>query len=178
MLGNWMLNQANTILFVMVDAAGAEVSGLGAGLSVEISKGGGAFAAGAGATAEIGDGWYRYLATAGEADTAGPVAVKVTGAGAAQQNLEYTVIGRTITAVEFTYTVTSSLGGAPIEGAQVWFSTDAGGGDVVWAGVTDAFGVARDTAGNLPRMDPGTYFVWRQRAGFIFANPDTEVVSA
>jgi hypothetical protein len=48
---------------------------------------------------------------------------------------------------------------------------------MVWGGDTDAFGVARDDAGELPRLDPGTYYFWRNLAGWTFTNPDTEIVS-
>jgi hypothetical protein len=60
---------------------------------------------------------------------------------------------------------------------EVWFTTDAGGANVVWTGVTDTFGVARDANGALPLLDPGTYYVWRQKAGFTASNPDMEVIS-
>lgn len=89
--GDWVLNQTNKITFVMVNTAGVEVAGLGTGFTLQLSKNGAAFAASAGTKAEIGNGWYSYIATAGESDTAGPVAVKVTGAGAVQQNLVYGV---------------------------------------------------------------------------------------
>lgn len=176
--GAWKRGQPNLITFVLVDSNGQEVTGLGTGWTIQISKAGGAFANGAGTKAEIGAGWYSYLATASEADTVGPVAVKITHASIVQQNLEYVVEARVISAVEFTYTVTSSVGGTPIEGVQVWFSTDEAGDHVVWAGVTDSFGIARDLHGNLPRLDAGTYFIRRQRAGFVFDDPDMEVVSA
>lgn len=175
--GAWSLGQQNTILFVMVDAAGEELAGLGTTFTLEISKGLGSFAASAGTKGEIGSGWYYYTATAGESDTAGPVAVKVTAAGAVQQNLEYVVATRTITAVEFTYTLTDDLSGDPIAGAQVWISVAADGSKVTWYGVTDNFGVARDGAGNLPRLDPGTYYIFRQHQGYTFSDPDTEAVS-
>jgi hypothetical protein len=81
------------------------------------------------------------------------------------------------TAIEFTYTVTNSVTGIPIEGAEVWITTDVAGANIIWKGDTDTFGVARDDAGNLPRLDPGTYQFWTQRAGFTFVNPDAEVVS-
>ena len=81
------------------------------------------------------------------------------------------------TALEFTYTVTDSGTGLPIDGVDVDISTDLAGSNVVWCGVTDAFGVARDEGGNLPRLDPGTYYFWRNKSGYIFADPDTEVVS-
>lgn len=175
--GGWKKSQPNTILFVLVDADGEMVTGLGSGYTLQISKVGAAFAAGAGTKSEVGLGWYKYVATAGEADTSGPVAVVVTGGSAIQQNLEYVVEDRVVTAVELTYTVTSSSGGAPIEGVYVAIATDSAGGHVVWSGHTDVFGVARDGAGNLPRLDPGTYFLFRQRAGYVFSDPDMEVVA-
>lgn len=175
--GAWKKNQPNTLLFVLVDADGDEVTGLGDGFSVQISKAGAAFESGAGSKDEVGNGWYRYVSTAAEANTSGPVAVIVTGAGAVQQNLEYVVEDRVVTAVEFTYTITSSAGGLPIEGVYVAICTDPSGGNVVWTGHTDAFGVARDSNGNLPRLDPGTYYIFRQRAGFVFDDPDMETIA-
>ena len=81
-------------------------------------------------------------------------------------------------AIAFTYTLTSDvLPNPPIQGADVWFSTDAGGLNIVWRGVTDAFGVARDVNNQLPFLDAGTYRVWRQKSGWTFVNPDIEVVS-
>lgn len=174
----WMLNQANRIAFVMVDAAGTEVAGLGNGFTLEISKNGGAFNASAGAKAEIGNGWYTYLATAGEANTIGPVAIRVTGAGAVQQNLEYVVKQRTPGAIAFTYTVTNTATLAPIEGVEVWITTDIAGNNTIWNGHTDALGVARDDNGNLPYLDPGTYYFWKQLGAYLNNQvPDTEVVS-
>lgn len=86
--------------------------------------------------------------------------------------------GNVIGAIEFTYTVTNSVTGLPIEGVEVWIATDVNGNDVVWYGVTDTFGVLRDGNGGKPFLDAGTYYFWRQRAGFIFQNPDSEQVSA
>jgi hypothetical protein len=79
--------------------------------------------------------------------------------------------------VSFTYTVTDDITHLPIEGVEVWFSTDAGQLNIVWKGDTDAFGVARDLSGNLPMLDTGTYYIWRQKAGYTFIDPDTELVS-
>lgn len=177
-MSEWVLNQQNAITFVMIDAAGNEVAGLGAGYVLELSKNGGALAASTGAKSEIGAGFYHYLAAAAEADTVGPVSITVTGAGCVQQNLEYVVRQRTPGAVAYTYTVTDSGTGLPIEGAEVWFTTDVAGANVVWTGDTDAFGVARDDNGNLPVLDPGTYYVWVQKVDYTpDAWPDTEVVS-
>lgn len=172
------LSQVQLRTFVMINSSGVEVASLGgAGLTVEVSKAGGAFVASAGTKAEISNGWYSYQFTAGETDTVGPLSVRVTGSGALQQNLEYIVKDAKINAVEFTYTITSTTTGNPIAGVETWFSTDIAGVNRVWSGTSDAFGVVRDAAGNLPRLDAGTYYVWRQKAGYTFDDPDTEVVS-
>lgn len=173
----WELGQQNLITFVMIDSNGAEVTGLGSGFTLQISKAGGAFAASAGAKAEMGLGWYSYLATAGEADTVGPIAVVMTHASAIQQNCEYIVEQRAVNAVLFTYTLTDDTTSNPIVGAQIWICSDSAGVQVLWAGTTDALGVARDSNGNLPRLDPGTVYVYRQKAGYAFDDPDTEVIS-
>jgi hypothetical protein len=136
----------------------------------------GAFAPSAGVKGEISDGWYHYTCTAGEADTIGPVSIFITGAGIIQQNLEYVVEERNIEAYEFTYTVTDAVTTDPIFGVRVWFSTDVNGLHVVWQGSTDTFGVARDEFGELPRLDAGTYYVFRHSVGYVFADPDVELV--
>lgn len=169
-MSNWTPNQANRICFVMVDATGAEVAGLGNGYTLELSKNGGAFAASSGTKAEIGNGWYTYLSTAGEADTPGPVAIRVTGAGASQQNLEYVVSDRSSGAVAHTYAVTAQGTGAPIDGALVRVTTDAAGLNVVASDYTDAFGNAAFM------LQHGTYYFWTTKAGYTFSNPDQEVV--
>lgn len=176
----WNLDQQNRICFVMVDANYQEVAGLGAALNLFVSKNGGPFIAGAGAIAEIGQGWYTYLSTAAEANTLGPISIYVTGAGCIQQNLEYVVESRNSMCIEFTYTVTDSVSGLPMDGVEIWVSTDlvAPPTHIVWHGETDAFGVARDDDGHLPCLDAGTYYFWKQHTGYIDDdNPDTEVVS-
>lgn len=82
------------------------------------------------------------------------------------------------TAIEFTYTVTNSVTGLPVPAVTVTVSTDLAGTNLVWSGFTDAFGVARDVNGDLPRLDAGTYYFWKWKSGYIDdQNPDTEVVS-
>jgi len=171
------LSQSQEITFVMIDAAGNEVAGLGNTFILELRKPGGAFVGSAGVKAEIGNGWYSYVTTAAETDTVGPLSVRVTGAGCVQQNLEYVVETRAISAIEFTYTVTDSVTLLPIEGVQVWIATDLAGANIVWSGDTDALGIARDDLGALPRLDPGAYFFFRQKSGYTFVDPDTEIVS-
>lgn len=175
--GVWQPNQANTITFVMVDSAGDEVTGLGGTFTLQVAKHGGSFAASAGTKSEIGNGWYRYTATAAEADTIGPIAVIVTASGAVQQNLEYVVLQRNAIAQPFTYTLTDDSSSDPIEGVRVQIATDVNGSNPIWTGYTDVFGIARDVDNGLPYLDPGTYYIFRYHGGYIFENPDTEVVS-
>jgi len=74
-------------------------------------------------------------------------------------------------AITWTYTLTRSDNGNPIAGAAVWATTDEAGTNVVASGVTDVNGVVTFY------LDAGTYYIWRQLAGYDFTNPDTEVVS-
>lgn len=71
---------------------------------------------------------------------------------------------------EWTYTLTEEGSGDPIADADVWVSTDSAGGNVVASGRTDANG---DITFYL---DSGTVYVWRQKSGWNFTNPDVESV--
>ena len=172
-------NQTNLITFVLVDVAYVEVPGLGAGFNLEISKIGGGFVAGVGVKTEIGFGWYTYTLTAAECNTIGPLSIRVWGAGTIQQNLEYVVQQRNAGCIEFTYTVTDSVTLLPLDGVEIWVTTDAAGLNVVWYGTTDAVGVARDDYNRKPCLDAGTYFFWKQLAGYFDDDTpaDVEVVS-
>lgn len=82
------------------------------------------------------------------------------------------------TAVAYSYPVTNSVTLLPVEGVDVEISTDDAKANVVWTGNTDIFGIARDEFGNLPILDPGWYYFWKQLGGFIDdQNPDYEEVS-
>jgi len=74
-------------------------------------------------------------------------------------------------AIEFTYTLTSTVDGTPIDEADVWVTTDAGGLNIIASGETDAAGVV------VFWLDAGNYFFWRQCDGWTFVNPDLETVS-
>lgn len=65
----------------------------------------------------------------------------------------------------------------PVEGAEVWITTGAAGTVTIWNGVTDALGVPKDTNDENPFLDPGTYYIWVQRAGYSFTNPTTLTVT-
>jgi len=102
------ISELQLIVFVLVDSAGDEVMGLGAAFTIFVSKMGGAFAAGTGIKTEIGAGWYTYELTADETDTAGPLAVKITGVGVVQQNLLYQVSGSAWAVPSGTYILTAT----------------------------------------------------------------------
>lgn len=170
-------NQDNLLTFPLVDSSNTEVVGYGTGWTVQVSKAGGPFALGTGTKAEVGLGVYSYLLPAAEANLFGPLFIVITGVGLLQQNLEYVCGVRVVTAVEFTYTLTDDVFSLPISDAAVTFNVDSAGNRPVWTGITDIFGVARDEYGNLPRLQPGTYYVSRFHPGYKFVDPDTEVVS-
>ena len=170
----WTLGQQNRVSFVMVDSAGAELTGLT--LAVEVSKDGGAFVAGGGSWGEIGSGWYWYLSTAGESDTLGPMAIRITAATAIQQNLEYAVYGRQSSAAERDYLVTNSVTLLPEQSVEVTVSIDAGKTLIMWAGMTRADGYAVDANGFKPFLQAGTYYFWKYKPGVVADNiPDVEV---
>lgn len=74
-------------------------------------------------------------------------------------------------AVSFPVTINDEASN-PIDGVEVWISTDSAGASVV-AGTlsTDALGLATFM------LDAGTYYLWRQKSGYNFTNPVTIVVS-
>lgn len=171
-----LLAQPQRKTFVMVDSNNDELTGLT--LTVALSKNGGAFAASSGSSGEIGSGWYFYDFTAAETDTPGDLAVKITAAGAAQQNLSFNVHSPVLAARYLTYTLTRSDNSDPIAGAQIQITSDSDGEQVIWVGTTDSLGVARDAYGQRPYLAPGTYFIFRFADGYAFSNPDTETFSA
>lgn len=83
----WRLNQAGEVMFILATTGGDEIAGLGTAFTVQIARNGEDFAAGAGTKSEIGFGWYRYVNTVKEAGKLGQAAIRITAAGAAQQNL-------------------------------------------------------------------------------------------
>lgn len=178
-ISDWLLDHQNKAEFVMIDGSGNEVTGLDGALTILISKDGGAFNAAAGAQSELGSGWYRYVSTAAEADTLGPVAIVITGAGAIQQNLEYVVGGRATNLREFEYPVTEPDLVTPISGVYVVITTDIAGDRPIWDGVTDDFGIAKNVVtDDLPLLQIGkTYYFWSRKAGVAFTNPDLETIA-
>jgi len=74
-------------------------------------------------------------------------------------------------AIAFTYTLTSTGDGSPIDEADVWVTSDVAGTNIIAVGATDMAGQV------VFMLDAGTYYFWRQCDGFTFDDPDVEVVS-
>lgn len=71
---------------------------------------------------------------------------------------------------EFVYTLTDDVTLLPIADALIWVTTDIAGVNIVASGYTDNFGQV------TYYLDPGTYYLWRKKAGYNFSNPDVEVI--
>lgn len=75
--------------------------------------------------------------------------------------------------IEFPYTLTSSVDGAPIADALVWVTSDAVGENVIGSGRTDQNGLVTF------HLDAGTVYVWHKKSGWDFPDdPDVEEVTA
>jgi len=76
-------------------------------------------------------------------------------------------------AIEWEYLLTEPPEGSgpPIADADVWITTDEEGANVVATGRTDQYGKIKFM------LDAGTVYVWRQKSGYDFVNPDTEEIS-
>lgn len=72
---------------------------------------------------------------------------------------------------EWTYTLTGLDLVTPIPDADVWVSSDSLGASVLASGRTDQNGEITFY------LDSGTVYVWRQKSGWNFTNPDVEVVA-
>ena len=73
--------------------------------------------------------------------------------------------------VSWPYTLTDSVTGLPISSADIWVSTDSEQLNIVAYGRTDSYGVVTFN------LDPGTVYIWRQKIGYTFDDPDIEVVT-
>jgi len=74
-------------------------------------------------------------------------------------------------AIAWTYTLTDADTGEPIADADVWITSDLAGSNVIASGRTNQSGKVTFF------LDAGTVYVWRQKSGWNFVNPDEEVVS-
>lgn len=173
--------QVQRLIFTLVDPATGE---LWPGLAPTdwtpyLSQAGSLFAPSGGVWAEIGNGYYSLDLTAMDTNFTGELGVqaRLNSSGEELQNLVYEVQTSQAIAIAYTYTLLNSTTLQPIEGAEVWITTDVPGVNIVWRGTTDQFGVARDLTAGLPYLDPGTYQFWQRKSGFTFTNPTAKVVS-
>ena len=74
-------------------------------------------------------------------------------------------------AITFTYTLTLAADSSAIADADVWVTSDEAGNTLVASGETDENGQV------VFYLDAGDYYVWAQKAGYNFSNPDKETVS-
>lgn len=113
---------------------------------------------------------YNYFVSAYYSGATGLDQDYVSGA----IGIDYIPLG---TAIEWTYTVYKIGTTDPIEGVKVEVHRNAAGTDHYRTLWTDALGVSRDEFGKKPRLDPGTYYMFRLKGGYSFDNPDIEVVA-
>ena len=66
--------------------------------------------------------------------------------------------------------ITVDDGSNPLDGVEVWVTTDIAGSNTVASGISSVLGTV------TVYLDPGTYYVWKQLAGYTFTNPETMVV--
>lgn len=70
------------------------------------------------------------------------------------------------------YEVACTYGGNPLDGVKVWVTTDTAGSNVVASGYTGVLGTVTFM------LEAGTYYLWKQLAGYNAAtNPETITVS-
>lgn len=70
-----------------------------------------------------------------------------------------------------TWPITVNDGVNPIDGVDVWISTDIAGTNVIARGYTNALGIITFY------LDPGTYYAWKSLAGYTFTNPEAFTVT-
>ena len=67
--------------------------------------------------------------------------------------------------------ITITVGGNPLDGVDVWVTTDEAGTNVIARGDTDDSGVVTFM------LDAGVYYAWKQLARYSFTNPESFTVS-
>ena len=122
-------------------------------------------------------GAYRFdLPDAAIAAGADWVVITITVAGSynffQMFNLTANIIDLGAGAISWTYTLTDSATGGPIDGAEVWVTSDSAGLYVLASGTTNS-------AGQVTFMlDAGTVYVWAKKSGYNMDDlPDTEVIA-
>ena len=74
-------------------------------------------------------------------------------------------------AITHTYTVTNTVDGMPIADVTVWVTSDEAGANTIASSTTNQSGVVTFY------LDAGVVYIWSHKTGFVFSNPDTEVIA-
>lgn len=125
------------------------------------------------AAGAAGDPWATVVPGAYGAGTAGEALGVLTDASFGNSALATLIAGlggSGAGAITWVYTLTNAIDATAIPDAEVWVTSDAGGLTVLASGRTNASGQVTFY------LDAGQIFVWRQKSGWNFTNPDTEVV--
>jgi hypothetical protein len=78
----------------------------------------------------------------------------------------------TLTAGSISWTRAVDDGTNPLDGVDVWITTDEAGENIVARSYTDASGQVTFM------LDAGDYYLWKQLGGYTFTNPEEITVSA
>lgn len=107
-------------------------------------------------------------------DVADPWIVELPGSyppGSAGKIIGSYLPGAGSGSVNYIYTLTDAETGVPIPGADIRVSTDIAGTIIIASSATNTYGEVTFL------LDPGTYYFWREKTGWTFTNPDTEIVT-
>lgn len=77
----------------------------------------------------------------------------------------------TLEAGSTSWTITITDGSNPLDGVDVWVTTDLAGTNLVARGTTNASGEVTFL------LDVGLYYCWKQLTGYTFTNPESFTVS-
>lgn len=123
------------------------------------------------------DSAYDAAKTAAQTGEAAAAALALQGAdGDTLETLsdQIDTIGATSLPHEWPYTVTDADSGDPISDVTVTLTSDSAGTVLLRSAITDSTGIATFY---FKSADVGTtVYVWRQKAGVNFTDPDTEVI--
>jgi len=166
-------------VFLMVDSNDHVTGKTGLTPSVTLSKNGAGFVAASGTVSELTNGWYVLAGNAADRNTLGSLAIHASATGTDPCDLLMLIVnydpfvglGSMAGSGAISWDVTVDDGTNPLDGVEVWVTTDPEGTSIVASGQTDALGVVTLT------LDAGTYYCWKQLAGYNFSNPEVMVVS-
>jgi hypothetical protein len=119
-------------------------------------------------------GWYVFDVSAAETNA---TACLFTGKSSTSNvavvgMLIFPIRGDQEGSIPWQYTVTNALTGDPLPDVAVRVTSDAGGATVIASGITNDAGTVSfflDAASQV--------YVWRQKGGWVFTNPDIETVA-